>query len=115
LTKNEDLRQDLWVAYLSNKIDSTFSDKITQLSLIQHVEKTILNNIHDILTLNIEQHDLDKLSDLQCSILFLNMLGYSLDQIGKYNSIKQVIIDKEMVDLIKHPLWISHGKEMPNK
>ena len=109
LTQNEDLRQDLWVYYLSNQIYSTFSDKLTQLSLISRIEKSILNNTQDILSLEIPQHDLDQLSDLQRSILLLSILGYNLEHIGKYNDVKQVIIDKEMVDLVQHPLWIRYG------
>lgn len=115
LTKNEDLRQDLWVAYLSGEIHSTFSSKLQQLSISQDIEKRASQSLHDILDLNIPQDVLDQLSDLQRSIMFMIMLGYSLEQVGRYNGIKQVIIDQEMVSLVKHPLWEKYGSKETSK
>jgi hypothetical protein len=109
LTKNEDLRQDLWVAYLSGEIDSTFSDKLKSLSLSYDIQDSSSELTYFILNLGIEQEELDQLSDLQRSILFLTLLGYSLEQVGEYNGVKQVIINKAMVDLNKHPLWVRYG------
>lgn len=111
LTKNEDLRQDLWVAYLSGEINSTFSDKLYQLSLSYDIQKQSTEKLQQIIDLDIPQSNLDQLSDLQKSILLLTILGYSPEQIGKYNSIKQVIIEEEMVDLTKHPVWAYGIKE----
>lgn len=109
LTKDEDLRQDLWVAYLSGEIDSTFTNKLQQLSISKDIEKRASNSFQDIIDLNIPQDVLDQLSDLQCSILFMTILGYSLEQVGRYNDVKQVIIDEEMVNLTKHPVWVKYG------
>jgi len=109
LTKNEDLRQDLWVSYLSGEIDSTFSSKLQQLSISKDIEQRASSSFQDILDLNISQDVLDQLSDLQCSILFMTILGYSLEQVGRYNEVEQVIIDEEMVNLTKHPVWVKHG------
>jgi hypothetical protein len=105
LTKNEDLRQDLWVSYLSGEIISTFCSKLKQLSLHQDVEKTAANSLQHILDLDIPQDALNQLSDLQCSILFMLCLGYNLEQVGRYNAIKQTTVDKEAIDLSKHPVW----------
>jgi len=111
LTKNEDLRQDLWVAYLSGEIHSTFYSKLQQLSISQDIEKRASQSLHDILDLNIPQDVLDQLSDLQCSILFMTILGYNLEQVGRYNEVEQAIIDQEMVGLIKHPVWEMYGSK----
>ena len=87
----------------------TFTEKTAQLTLINDVEKTASTNIKSILDLNIPQETLDSLSDLQCSILFMTILGYSLEQVGRYNGIKQVTVSKEMVGLAKHPAWEQYG------
>ncbi len=108
-TKDKDLRQDLWVAYLSGEIDSTFSKKLQQLSILKDIEKRIPNNFQDIIDLNIPQDILDQLSDIQCSILFMTILGYSLEQVGRYNGVRQVIVDKEKESLSKHPVWEQYG------
>ena len=113
LTKNEDLRQDLWVAYLSGEINSTFTKKLQQLSISQDVEKTAADSLQKILDLNIPQDILNQLSDLQCCILLMTILGYNLEQVGRYNGVEQVIVDKEMVSLHKHPIWVQHAKRIP--
>lgn len=109
LTKNEDLQQDLWVAYLSNEIDSTFSEKLKTLALSHDIQKTISDNYQKILDLDIDEKSLSELSDFQKSILLLTILGYTLEQVSRYNGVKQVIIDQEMVDLTKHHLWKKYG------
>ena len=109
LTKNKDLQQDLWVSYLSGEIDSTFSNKLQQLFIADDIEKRASANLQDILDLNIPQDMLDQLSDLQRTILFMTILGYSLEQVGKYNGVKRVIIDKEMVNLTKNQVWVDYG------
>lgn len=109
LTKNEDLRQDLWVAYLSKDIPSTFTNKLKQLSQQQELNKHCSDNISKILELNIPEEALNELSDLQRSILLMVVLGYSLEQISEYNGVKQVTINREMVSLSKHPVWVTYG------
>jgi len=109
LTSNKDLRQDLWVCYLSHEIDSTFSNKLQQLSLIEKVEQAALHNYQNLIDLEIPQDLLSELSDLQCQILFMTILGYTPEQVGRYNGVKQVVIAKEMAGLIQHPLWVQHG------
>jgi hypothetical protein len=115
LTKNKDLQQDLWVSYLSGEIDSTFSNKLQQLSIADDIEKRASASFQDILDLNIPQDLLDNLSDLQCTILLMTILGYSLEQVGRYNGVEQVIIDKEMVDLTKNQVWVDYGFKAPPK
>jgi hypothetical protein len=109
LTKNEDLQQDLWLSYLRGEIDSTFSNKLRQLSLSQKIQQSASDNFQNIINLDIQQNQLDELSELQCLILFMTILGYSLKQVSEYNGIEQTIINKEMMELSKHALWIKHG------
>jgi hypothetical protein len=97
------------VAYLSNEIDSTFSDKLQQFILIKDVEKRTSEQLQYIVDLNIQPDLLKELSDLQCSILLLTILGYSLEQVSRYNRVKQAKINLEMIVLSKHPLWVAHG------
>jgi hypothetical protein len=108
LTKNEDLQQDLWVSYLSGDIKTTFCDKLEQLTLRYDVEQRCVEKLQEIINLDIVD-SLNTLSDLQCSILFMTMLGYTLEQVSKYNGVEQVIIDQELVNLTKHPLWVEYG------
>ena len=115
LTQNEDLRQDLWVAYLSGEINSTFSNKLLQLTVSQEIDQKASDNFQDIINLDIPQDTLDQLSDLQCSILFMTVLGYSLEQVGRYNDVEQVIIDEEMVNLTKHLVWVQNGLKASSK
>jgi hypothetical protein len=115
LTKNEDLQQDLWLSYLCGEIDSTFSNKLRQLSLSQKIQQTASHNFQDIINLNIPQDQLDELSELQCLILFMTILGYSLKQVREYNSVSQVAINKEMATLSKHALWVQYGSKEISK
>lgn len=115
LTKNKDLQQDLWVSYLSGEIDSTFSKKLQQLSIVDDIEKRALTNFQKILNLNIPQDMLSQLSDLQCSILYMTILGYSIEQVSRYNGVEKALIYEEMVNLTKHSIWIQYGAKKTPK
>jgi hypothetical protein len=105
LTKNEDLRQDLWVAYLSGEIDSTFSKKLQQLSISLDVEKRASERFQEIIDLDIAPHVLDQLSDLQCLILFMTILGYSAEPISIHTGIMRVHIVQFLVTLKDSNIW----------
>jgi len=111
LTKNEDLRQDLWVAYLSNTVDFSLINELHRATVCKEIQQKTSDNLQEILNLNIPQQMLDELSDIQISILLMTILGYTQEQVSRYNRVKQAIVDQEMVGLSKHPVWAMYGSK----
>lgn len=119
LTNNEDLRQDLWVHYLSgNPVDS----------FVSHLEKIVADYSEDIkvkyAVWNILQNPssdkfelfLNSFSEFERSILCSLMLGLSIEQIAQHRGISEVRIRQTVSNLRYNSAWRQfYGtKEEPN-
>lgn len=113
-TDNEDHRQDLWVAYLSDpsRIDSL--DEIHKNNLIdqEHREK-----IQQIFTSSFSEETLNainELSPLERSIVCLIMIGLSSAEISKRKNISEVRIKQAIRSIRYNKVWSKKPKDDNN-
>lgn len=108
LTNNEDLRQDLWVHYLSGnpvdsfvshlqKIHADYSEDIRiKYAVWQIIQNPISDNFQDFL---------DAFSVFERSILCDLMLGLTVEQMSKHRGISQVRIRQTVSNLRYNEAW----------
>ena len=112
MTNDEDLRQELWVHYLSGnpvesfanyleKIKSEYSDdiklRVSIWSLIQNPPSTGMEIF------------LNNFTDYEKSILCLVMLGLSLEEISRIKGINQVRIRQTISTIRYNGVWSLYG------
>lgn len=120
MTNNEDLRQDLWVHYLSgNSIDSFVShlEKITlEYSDDLRIKHAIWNALQNPISDNLESF-LKTFSDFERSILCYLMLGFSIEQISSYRGISSVRIRQTVSNIRYNSSWekFNGTKEKSNR
>ena len=91
LTVNEDLRQDLWVAYLSGTPINSLRTKITELLVNYQIQAL------DRISLELMQADFppnffDVFDDVECHTLYLLYSGYNIGEISVTLSISRVTV-----------------------
>lgn len=108
LTKNEDLRQELWVHYLdTNSVDS-LSNHLHKLSLENQETENFKANAWYLMN---KSHS-KQLSDLietftefEKSVVCLVMLGFDINKIAKIKGISEVRIRQTMLNIRYNPSW----------
>ena len=108
LTDDEDLRQDLWVHFLSGSNTSTF---IYQLEVLQ-IHNAIINHLQDQLVVFTTQPmtaqfeiALHSMSAVEQQILYLLLLGLVPVEIAKYKNISVVKIYQAVLSICSSPTW----------
>lgn len=108
LTDNEDLRQELWVHYLSgNSIDS-FSEHLEKLKSEQDDQVYISSTVWQLLKGQYADQFscvVEALSDYERSILFLAVLGFSTATIAERKGISQVRIRQTLTSIRYNDVW----------
>ena len=118
LTKDNDLRQDLWVHYLSGNSVDSFASHLEKI-LVDYSEDTkVKHAIWNIIQNPISedfQLFLNNFSEFERSILCNLMLGLTISQISKYHGISEVRIRQTVSSLRYNKAWGQfHGvKEEP--
>ena len=104
LTSNEDLRQDLWVAYLSGAPSDTFSSELKKIrQKLDSVEEVkIASQLLIQQPLSKKAQDIiAKFSDVECRVMCYLALGMSIDFISKYNNISRIRV-LQLISTIKN-------------
>lgn len=96
LTNDEDRRQDLWVAYLSG---SSFQEYLTRLNLQDDIYYRSKTQADQLMFHPISDNVLLNLSEIECEILYLLMVGYDVDAVSRYNGIDKVRIHQTLISL----------------
>jgi len=102
LTKNKDLQQDLWIAYLSGDIQTSFTKKIHSLTVKKRVDTVLYSELKLLIELDLDRLFNDTITDKQYSIVVLTLLGFSKEEICEYNDIDLLSLYKEIDELITH-------------
>jgi hypothetical protein len=108
LTEDNDLRQDLWVHYLSgNPMDSLsthLEDIVNEYSDEEQVKSTVwqlMNNppSEDFITM------LDSFTEFEKSIICSLMLGFTVEHISRRRGISEVRLRQTISSIRYNPLW----------
>jgi hypothetical protein len=105
LTKNEDERQDLWIAYLTGTPSESLHKVLPTLELSQQIQDQFKPQIHQLISSPLPQEFIDYLTETERVVVCLLMLGCSLGTISKYNGISEVRIRQIMVSLKESNAW----------
>ncbi len=112
LTDNEDHRQELWLHYLSGNSTDTFVRKLELIKLenerIDQLERALLTVYQDPQNKTL-LYFLDNFSEIERSIMFLLLLGLSVQEVSKYKGISQVRIRQAIAAIRVHTVWEKYG------
>lgn len=111
LTNDEDIRQDLWVHYLSgNPIDS-FSNFLDKVKLEHDKELYVKYAVWSLIKNPPSENFykvLEEFSDFERSIMCLLAIGLSIDKISTYKGINQVRIRQAISSIRYNIAWDKH-------
>lgn len=115
LTSNEDMRQELWVHYLSGHSVDSFSSHLKKITLeysedieLREAIWQLLNNPPSQKLTNI----LDQFSDFERSVICLLMLGQDASKISVLKGINEVRIRQTISSIRYNSAWSKyHGTE----
>lgn len=118
LTNDEDLRQDLWVHYLSGHSIETFSSFLEKIKIEYSQEDAIRESIHYFLTNPPTDRFfsiLNEFSEFERSLICCLMFGLTISQISAYQGISEVRIRQTLSVIRYNNLWREYGfKEKTN-
>lgn len=99
LTQNEDMRQELWVAYLMGFPHDLLPELLSSIESFEYIESTFHQQIQSLINSPIPTNYLSNLSSVECIVLCLLMLGCDLSIISRYNGYSEVKVAEIMVAL----------------
>lgn len=108
LTQNEDLRQELWVHYLSGNTVDSFASRLKQISSDYSEDEIIQASIWSYIynpPSDKFSSLLDEFSDFERSVVILLSLGLSTTQISKYKGISEVRIKQTLSSIRYNKVW----------
>lgn len=109
LTEDEDLRQELWVHYLSDRAYSSLENRLEFLQIYQKV-----NCDNQYLLETFTTHPLSEVCDAAIAVLepverhvvYLLVLGLSPDEIAKYKGIGEIRVNQVITSIQASPTWM---------
>jgi len=115
LTNDEDLRQDLWVCYLSGTPIQSFESRLERLKveysddveLQKSIWQLIKNPPSETLSVVLEKN----FTDYERNILCCLMLGLEVDKISYLKGISQVRIRQSIATIRYNECWSTYGIE----
>lgn len=114
LTSDEDLRQDLWIHYLSGNSVESFSSHLDKVRIEYSDDLKLRNAIWQLI------HNppsekltsiLDNFTDLERSMICLLMLGLSAKEISVIKGISEVRIRQSIASIRYNQCWSIYGIE----
>jgi hypothetical protein len=105
LTKNEDLQQDLWVAYLSGTPNHFLHECLLRATTSEIIQNKFKSAIQQLILDPPPQAFIDYLTETECEIVCLLMIGCDLGIISKYNGVSEVRIHQILVALQNSKAW----------
>lgn len=116
LTDDEDLRQELWVHFLSGYNSSSFVSKLETIYLQQAIlldyQTKIANYLRFPLSTELESA-LNMLAPLEASILTMVALGFSVDQIARYKDICPIRLNQLILSIRGSNVWEKLRRKRP--
>jgi hypothetical protein len=108
LTNNEDLRQDLWVHYLSGNPTDSLVTHLQKISDDYSEDLKVKHAIWQLISSPLSEKFPDFLSsftEFEQSIICLLMLGLSIQQISKHEGISEVRIRQTVSSIRYNVVW----------
>lgn len=121
LTNDEDLRQDLWVSYLSGSPVESFESRLERIKVeySDHIKlrEAIWDLIKNPIPEKLEQMLNNTFTDYERSIITCLMLGLSVDEISRGKGISEVRIRQSIATIRYNRCWeVMYGtKEKLNR
>jgi hypothetical protein len=115
LTDDEDLRQELWLHFLSGHPSPTFIQKLEVLSIYRRVVEDfhvqVAAFIHHPLPPSVERA-LEILAPIERQIIYLLICGLSPEDIAKYKDIGVISVYQTISSIRSSPSWRDLRKGM---
>jgi hypothetical protein len=109
LTNDEDLRQDLWVYYLSGSPVENLNSRLESIKkeYSDHLElqKTIWQLINQPLPLDLSNKIKSNFTEYERSIIICLMLGLEVEKISNIKGISQVRIRQSIATIRYNSVW----------
>jgi len=110
LTVDEDLRQDLWVDYLSGATFKALFKKVIDIQCNNTIpNNTQLQSIQNIISNPPPEKFLNYFNDIEKSIMCLLAIGYNIGDVCVLLGISKVNIDRIIVDISLNEAWSTYG------
>lgn len=111
LTTDEDMRQELWLLFLSGHSPASLPESIHRIAWEQRIAEQISIVAFQIMNYN---HTLtgilNFLSPLERSIVILMAAGVSMDMISQYKGISHIRLRQLLFSIQKAPSWLLLAK-----
>jgi hypothetical protein len=108
LTTDEDLRQELWVHYLSGHSTDSFSSHLQKIKLEYSDDVELKRSIYHLIKNPLPQNLTDLLGNFtefeRCIICFL-MLGLNIEKIAQVKGISEVRIRQSITNIRYNKCW----------
>jgi hypothetical protein len=109
LTNDEDLRQDLWVCYLSGKSAESLESRLERIhaeySAQRELEKLVWNLIHNPPSEEFSAVLEKNFTEYERSIIFFFMLGIDVSDISRIKGISEVRIRQSIATIRYNKAW----------
>jgi len=113
LTSDEDLRQELWVHYLSGNSSESFKDSLERIKLQHSINEEFNKVVYEAFNYRPSikfVSFLDSFTEFEQNILYMLMLGLSLQQISLIKGIDEVRIEQCVASIRYNNIWNEYQK-----
>ena len=108
LTSDEDKQQTLWLHYISGEPVENLQQKLEQITreqeLFNKFQEAIVKLYSDPIPEELTNF-LSNFSDFERSIMFLLLLGFTVNEVSEYKRISVVRIKQSISAIKKHTVW----------
>lgn len=115
LTEDEDLRQELWVHYLSDRSSPSLHDRLDVLRISQKVtcdNQYLLGAFVSRPLSDAASYAIEILEPVERHIVYLLALGLSPLEISKYKGIGEIRVKQAITSIQASPTWIRLCRSM---
>lgn len=112
LTDDEDMRQELWLHYVSKNSVNSLADKLTNIrkenSLHEKLEQALMH-VHSNPPTDSTIVFLNNFSDFEQSIMFLLLMGFSMEEVSEYKGISCIRLNQCISTIRSNSAWEQYG------
>lgn len=107
LTPDEDLRQELWLHFLSGAATSSFENHLETIRIHNRIINELQQKTHIFVRLSDDKIAtlLENFPDIEKSIIYLLSLGLDPLEISKYKGISLVMINQAILSINLSKVW----------
>lgn len=107
LTPDEDLRQELWLHFLSGATTSSFENHLETIRIHNRIINELQQKTHIFVRLSDDKIAtlLENFPDIEKSIIYLLSLGLDPLEISKYKGISLVMINQAILSINLSKVW----------